>query len=133
MARAGRKDRGLLSKLDSTSKPVWFIQLYHEGQERRFGSLLNKTKTWDFFEKAKLEQKTDSFQSGISMAGMNWLRDAHLNPTHLKAAVESVAKFGKPAGGKTPAPVQGTKPEPILNATVTESGMAGPMKEESKI
>lgn len=61
MARAGRKDRGLLSKLDSTSKPVWFVQLYHEGQERRFGSLLNKTKTRDFFEKAKLEQKEDRF------------------------------------------------------------------------
>ena len=39
MARAGRKDRGLLSKPDSTGKPMWYVRLYHEGQERRFGSL----------------------------------------------------------------------------------------------
>ena len=57
MARAGRKDRGLLSKLDSTGKLMWYVRLYHEGQERRFGAFKNKTEARDFYEKAKQEQK----------------------------------------------------------------------------
>src|SRR6185437_13637544 len=61
MARAGRKDRGLLSKTDSTGKPAWFVRLYHEGRERRFGSFLNKTQARDFYEKAKQEQKSGRF------------------------------------------------------------------------
>ncbi len=61
MARAGRKDRGLLSKPDATGKPVWFVRLYHEGRERRFGSFPNKTKAREFYEKAKLEQKEGRF------------------------------------------------------------------------
>lgn len=67
MARAGRKDRGLLSKPDSTGKPgkriklVWYVRLYHEGRERRFGSFPNKTKAREFYEKAKLEQKEGRF------------------------------------------------------------------------
>ncbi|MBX3326874.1 MAG: site-specific integrase [Nitrospira sp.] len=61
MARAGRKDRGLLSKLDTSGKPVWFVRLYHEGRERRFGSFPNKTKAREFYEKAKLEQKEGRF------------------------------------------------------------------------
>ena len=42
MARAGRKDRGLLSKKDSTGKTMWYVRLYHEGKERRFGSFLDE-------------------------------------------------------------------------------------------
>jgi site-specific recombinase XerD len=61
MARAGRKDRGLLSKPDSTGKPVWYVRLYHEGRDRRFGSFPNKTKAREFYEKAKLEQKEGRF------------------------------------------------------------------------
>lgn len=61
MARAGRKDRGLLSKKDSTGKPVWYVRLYHEGKERRFGSFKNKTEARDFYEKAKQEQKQGRF------------------------------------------------------------------------
>lgn len=61
MARAGRKDRGLLNKLDSTGKVVWFVRLYHEGRERRFGSFSNKTQARDFYEKAKQEQKKWTF------------------------------------------------------------------------
>ena len=38
MARAGRKDRGLLAKNNSTGKTVWYVRLYHEGKERRFGA-----------------------------------------------------------------------------------------------
>lgn len=61
MARAGRKDRGLLSKPDSTGKVVWYVRLYHEGKERRFGSFSNKTQARDFYEKAKQEQKSGRF------------------------------------------------------------------------
>lgn len=61
MARAGRKDRGLLAKKDSTGKPVWYVRLYHEGRERRFGSFSTKTAARDFYEKAKQEQKTGRF------------------------------------------------------------------------
>jgi len=61
MARAGRKDRGLLSKADSTGKLVWYVRLYHEGRERRFGSFPTKTKAREFYEKAKLEQKEGRF------------------------------------------------------------------------
>lgn len=67
MARAGRKDRGLLSKPDSTGKPgkrvklLWYVRLYHEGRERRFGSFPSKTKAREFYEKAKLEQKEGRF------------------------------------------------------------------------
>lgn len=61
MARAGRKDRGLLSKQDSTGKTVWHVRLYHEGKERRFGSFSTKTAARDFYEKAKQEQQTGRF------------------------------------------------------------------------
>jgi len=33
MARAGRKERNLLSKPASTGKLMWYIRLYHEGLE----------------------------------------------------------------------------------------------------
>jgi len=61
MARAGRKDRGLLMKKDSTGKPVWHVRLYHEGKERRFGSFSNKTKPREFYEKAKMEHQEGRF------------------------------------------------------------------------
>ena len=61
MARAGRKDRGLLAKKDSTGKTVWPVRLYHEGKERRVGSFSTKTTARDFYEKAKQEQKTGRF------------------------------------------------------------------------
>lgn len=61
MARTGRRDRGLISKLDATSKPVWFVRLHHEGKAGQFGSFPNKTKAREFNEKAKLEQKEGRF------------------------------------------------------------------------
>ena len=57
----GRVDRGLLSKKDSTGKLVWYVRLYHEGKERRFGSFKSKTNARDFYEKAKQEQKQGRF------------------------------------------------------------------------
>ena len=61
MARAGRKDRGLLSKKDSTGKLMWYVRLYDNGKERRFGAFKNKTEARDFYEKAKQEQKQGQF------------------------------------------------------------------------
>ena len=61
MARAGRTDRGLLSKKDSTGKVRWYVRLYDNGKERRFGAFKNKTEARDFYEKAKQEQKHGRF------------------------------------------------------------------------
>ena len=61
MARAGRKDRGLLAKTNASGKIVWCVRLYHEGKERRFGAFTNKTEARDFYEKAKQEQKQGRF------------------------------------------------------------------------
>src|SRR5215470_17961514 len=61
MARAGRKDRGLLSRVDAAGTRLWYVRLWHEGRERRFGSFSNKTKAREFYEKAKLEQKEGRF------------------------------------------------------------------------
>ena len=61
MARAGRTDRGLLSKKDSTGKVRWYVRLYDNGKERRFGAFKNKTEARDFYEKAKQEQKQGRF------------------------------------------------------------------------
>jgi integrase len=61
MARAGRKDRGLLSKLDSAGKPKWYARLYHECKEKRFGPFKDKTEARNFYNKAKLEQLQGRF------------------------------------------------------------------------
>lgn len=61
MARAGRKDRGLLSRTDAAGEKVWYVRLWHDGRERRFGSFPTKTKAREFYEKAKLEQKEGRF------------------------------------------------------------------------
>ena len=61
MARKGRLDRGLLCRKDTTGKPLWYVRLYHEGKERRFGSFKTKTQARDFYEKAKQEQKVGRF------------------------------------------------------------------------
>ncbi len=50
MARLGRKDRGLLKKIDTAGKPIWYVRLWHEGKERRFGSFKTKTQARDFYE-----------------------------------------------------------------------------------
>ena len=61
MARAGRKDRGLLSVKDTAGKLIWRVRLWHEGQEKRFGPFTNKTEARHFYEKAKQEQKQGKF------------------------------------------------------------------------
>ena len=40
---------------------LWYVRLYHEGRERRFGSFPTKTKAREFYEKAKLEQADGRF------------------------------------------------------------------------
>jgi integrase len=59
-------------------------------------------------------------------------RYAHLSPSHLKAAVEGVAGFGKdPAVGRA-SQIPAGKSEPVSNRTVTETGMAcsvGPVRD----
>jgi len=61
MARKDRKDRGLIQRTDKQGKLSWYVRLYHEGQERRFGAFPTKTKAREFYEKAKTEQKEARF------------------------------------------------------------------------
>lgn len=61
MARAGRKDRGLLTRTDATGREVWYVRLYHHGKEARFGSFQTKTAAREFYEKAKAEQRVGRF------------------------------------------------------------------------
>jgi len=61
MARKGRLDRGLYAKPNVQGKLVWYVRLYHNGKERRFGSFPTKTKAREFYDKAKVEQKEGRF------------------------------------------------------------------------
>jgi len=61
MARSGRKDRGLLSRIGTSGKQAWYVRLWHDGRERRFGSFPNKTEAREFYEKAKMEQREGRF------------------------------------------------------------------------
>lgn len=77
MARAGRRDRGLLRKPDSAGRLMWYVRLYADGKERRFGAFKNKTEARDFYEKAKQEQKQGQFfPNGISVAALSSWRNS---------------------------------------------------------
>ncbi len=51
-------------------------------------------------------------------------RYAHLSPSHLKAAVEGVAGFGKPPAVVRENQVPAVESGPVSNGTVTGTGMA---------
>ena len=61
MARKGRQDRGLYQRTNAQGKLVWYVRLYHQGKERRFGSFPTKTQAREFYEKAKTEQHEGRF------------------------------------------------------------------------
>ena len=63
MARKDRKDRGLFSRPipGTKGKLKWFVRLWHEGKERRFGSFDTKTAAREFYEKAKRQQREQQF------------------------------------------------------------------------
>src|SRR5262249_59051064 len=61
MARAGRKDRGLMQRVNAAGEKIWYVRLWHEGKERRFGSFPTKTQAREFYEKSKLEQHEGRF------------------------------------------------------------------------
>ena len=58
-------------------------------------------------------------------------RYAHLDPSHLKSAVEGVARFGKAVVEPTPIRDQAVKFGPISDGTVTRTGIEG-NEEEGK-
>jgi len=62
MGRLGRKDRGILSRINAAGEKVWYVRLWHDGKEKRFGSFPTKTKARAFYERAKLEQHEGRFQ-----------------------------------------------------------------------
>jgi hypothetical protein len=76
MARTGRKDLGLLSRPDSRGKATWYVRLYDEGKELRFGAFKNKIEARDLYEKAKQEQKQGRFFPERYQHGGNALASA---------------------------------------------------------
>ncbi|TKB71599.1 MAG: site-specific integrase [Nitrospira sp.] len=60
-------------------------------------------------------------------------RYAHLSPSHLKAAVEGVAGFGKAPAAVRENQVPAGEPRPVPNGTVTETGMPVSVGQESGI
>ena len=70
MARAGRKDRGLLAKKDSTGKPVWYVRLYHEGQGTSVRQLSRPKRRRETSTRrpSRNNRLGGSFLSGISRA-----------------------------------------------------------------
>ena len=99
MARKGRLDRGLMQKKDATGKLVWFVRLYHQGKERRFGSFRTKTDARDFYNQAKDEQKKGRFfperyqQGGYEKVSV--LIDRYLETRKLKKAFRDEQYFAK--------------------------------------
>lgn len=61
MARKGRLDQGLMQKTNAAGKNVWWVRLYHQGREERFGSHPTKTEARQFYQKAKDEQRQGRF------------------------------------------------------------------------
>ena len=60
-------------------------------------------------------------------------RYAHLSPSHLKAAVEGVAGFGKAPAVVRENQVPAGESGPVSNGTVTETGMAVSVGQESGV
>lgn len=60
-------------------------------------------------------------------------RYAHLSPSHLKAAVEGVAGFGKPSADVQEQTAQEQKQEPVSVGTVTETVTVGSVEEAGKV
>jgi len=60
-------------------------------------------------------------------------RYTHLSPSHLHAAVESVAAFGKGREGEKHTLVQTRQVESIPNATVTSTGTVNSVGERSGV
>jgi integrase len=50
-----------MQRKDVQGKLTWYVRLYHENKERRFGSFPTKTKAREFYAKAKTEQKEGRF------------------------------------------------------------------------
>ena len=77
MARKGHQDRGLLSKLDTTGKTLWYVRLMHDGKERRFGSFPLRPKPVNSMKRPRpSNMKAGSSPNGTSMAGYELVQEA---------------------------------------------------------
>lgn len=59
MARKHGKDRGLFERPKGSG--IWWVRLWHEGREHRFGAFSTKTEARAFYQKAKTEQREQRF------------------------------------------------------------------------
>ncbi len=99
MARKGRQDRGLVPRINVQGKVLWHVRLWHNGEDRTFGSFPNKTKAREFYEKAKLEQKEGRFfperyqRSGYETVAT--VIDRYLETAKTKKAYKDEQFFGR--------------------------------------
>jgi len=88
-----------MQRKDAQGKLVWYVRLWHNGRERRFGAFPNKTKAREFYEKAKLEQKEGRFfperyqQGGYEPVAT--VIDQYLETAKTKKAYRDEQYFGR--------------------------------------
>lgn len=97
MARKGRLDRGLVEKRNAAGQRVWYVRLYHNGKEERFGSFATKTEARNFHDNAKKEQRAgrffpEQYQRSASETVQTLLND-YLLTTAGKRAVKREYEF----------------------------------------
>lgn len=97
MARKGRLNRGLMEKLNAIGQRVWYVRLYHDGKEERFGSFPTKTDARNFYDNAKKEQRDgrffpEQYQRSASETVQGLLQD-YLLTTAGKRAVKREQEF----------------------------------------
>ena len=89
----------MLPKQDASGRLVWYVRLWHERKERRFGSFTTKSEAHDFYEKAKQEQKSGQFfperNQRASAGPVQSLLDDYMATTFGKRAVRRERDFAR--------------------------------------
>ncbi len=86
MARAGRKDRGLVQRKDTAGKPVWYVRLWDQGKERWFGSFSRSPS-----HLKGVVEKVARFEE------IGTLKTENSVPTEMKPEIEPVVDQGQVA------------------------------------
>jgi hypothetical protein len=99
MARKGRVNRGLLQRTDTAGSTVWYVRLWHDGRERRFGSFRTKSEARRFYETAKEQQRQGKFfpqtYQRRAYESMHTILDDYLLTTVGKRAVKRERDYAR--------------------------------------
>lgn len=71
MARKDNVDRGIVMKPNVSGEPLWYVRLYHNGNEKFFGSFSSKDDAREFYLAAKAKQKNGTFIPEIYQSRKN--------------------------------------------------------------